>query len=88
MRPMVGSTLSQLPKVYRSSRYFTYMSDFLHGDMGFSLRQRGRTVSDIIFSKFPVSARLAGIAVAVAGMVKIFSTTKEPVISEASIGPT
>ena len=40
-------------------RYFTYMSDFLHGDMGFSLRQRGRTVSDIIFSKFPVSARLA-----------------------------
>ena len=52
-------------------RYFTYMSDFLHGDMGFSLRQRGRTVSDIIFSKFPVSARLAGIAVAVALSVGI-----------------
>ena len=47
-------------------RYLTYMTDFLHGDMGFSLRQRGRTVSDIIFSKFPVSARLAGIAVVVA----------------------
>ena len=34
--------------------------------MGLSLRQRGRTVADIIFSKFPVSAKLAGIAVAVA----------------------
>ena len=39
--------------------------------MGFSLRQRGRTVSDIIFSKFPVSARLAGIAVVVALCVGI-----------------
>ena len=52
-------------------RYFTYMTDFLQGDMGFSLRQRGRTVSDIIFSKFPVSARLAGIAVVVALCVGI-----------------
>lgn len=52
-------------------RYWTYMTDFLKGDMGFSLRQRGRTVSDIIFSKFPVSARLAGIAVAVAICVGI-----------------
>ena len=52
-------------------RYTTYMSDFLQGDMGFSLRQRGRTVSDIIFSKFPVSARLAGIAVVVALCVGI-----------------
>lgn len=52
-------------------RYTTYMTDFLQGDMGFSLRQRGRTVSDIIFSKFPVSARLAGIAVVVALCVDI-----------------
>ncbi len=52
-------------------RYTTYMTDFLQGDMGFSLRQRGRTVSDIIFSKFPVSARLAGIAVVVALCVGI-----------------
>ena len=52
-------------------RYATYMTDFLHGDMGFSLRQRGRTVSDIIFSKFPVSAKLAGIAVLVALCVGI-----------------
>ena len=47
-------------------RYVTYMTDLLQGDMGPSLRQRGREVSDIIFSKFPVSAKLAGIAVLVA----------------------
>lgn len=52
-------------------RYSTYMTDFVKGDMGLSLRQRGRTVSDIIFSKFPVSARLAGFAVAVAVLVGI-----------------
>lgn len=52
-------------------QYLTYMTDLLHGDMGVSLRQRGRTVSDIIFSKFPVSAKLAGIAVAVALLVGI-----------------
>ena len=66
-------------------RYATYMTDFLRGDMGFSLRQRGRTVSDIIFSKFPVSAKLAGIAVLVAlcvgiplGCVSAYSRGKLP----------
>ena len=52
-------------------RYITYITDFLQGDMGPSLRQRGREVSDIIFSKFPVSAKLAGIAVLVALCVGI-----------------
>ena len=52
-------------------RYATYMTDFVKGDMGLSLRQRGRTVSDIIFSQFPVSAKLAGFAVAVAVLVGI-----------------
>ena len=52
-------------------QYITYVTDFLKGDMGLSLRQRGRTVSDIIFSKFPVSAKLAGIAVAVALLLGI-----------------
>ncbi len=52
-------------------RYATYMTDFLKGDMGVSLRQRGRTVSGIIFSKFPVSARLAGIAVLIALLLGI-----------------
>lgn len=52
-------------------RYATYMNDLLHGDLGLSLKQRGRTVSDIIFSKFPVSAKLAGIAVLVALLLGI-----------------
>lgn len=52
-------------------RYLTYMSDFLHGDMGPSLRQRGRNVSDIIASKFPISAGLAGLAVLVSLLVGI-----------------
>lgn len=52
-------------------RYVTYMSDFFQGDMGVSLRQRGREVSDIIFSKLPVSAGLAGIAVGVALIIGI-----------------
>ncbi len=52
-------------------QYTTYMSDLLHGDMGPSLRQRGRDVVDIITSKFPVSCRLAGIAVAVALVVGV-----------------
>ena len=41
-----------------SQRYFTYMKDALHGDFGDSLKQRGRTVTSIIISRFPVSARL------------------------------
>ncbi len=52
-------------------RYVTYMTDLLHGDMGLSLRQRGKTVNDIIWSKFPVSAGLAGIAVVVSLLVGI-----------------
>ena len=52
-------------------RYVTYMTDLVKGDMGVSLRQRGRTVSDIIFSKFPISARLAGIAVLVSLLIGI-----------------
>lgn len=52
-------------------RYVTYMTDLLKGDMGVSLRQRGRTVSDIVFSKFPVSAKLAGFAVAISLLIGI-----------------
>lgn len=44
-------------------QYITYMKDALHGDLGDSLKQRGRTVSDIIATKFPVSAKVGGLAV-------------------------
>ena len=47
-------------------QYLTYISDALQGDLGDSLKQRGRTVADIILTKFPVSARVGGISVLVA----------------------
>lgn len=46
-------------------QYITYITDALHGDFGDSLKQRGRTVMGIISSKFPVSAKVGGIAVVV-----------------------
>lgn len=52
-------------------RYITYMTDALHGDFGDSLKQRGRTVMDIIKMKFPVSARVGGISVLVSLMLGI-----------------
>lgn len=54
-----------------SQRYFTYMADALRGDFGDSLKQRGRTVTSIITSRFPVSARLGGCCVVVSLMVGI-----------------
>lgn len=47
-------------------QYLTYIGDAVHGDFGDSLKQRGRTVSKIISTKFPVSARLGGMAVLIA----------------------
>lgn len=47
-------------------RYGIYLSDALQGDFGISLKQRGRTVMQIITTKFPVSARVGGISVLVA----------------------
>ncbi len=52
-------------------QYVTYMTDALHGDFGDSLKQRGRTVTSIIATKFPVSARLGGTAVLVSLLVGV-----------------
>ena len=52
-------------------QYKNYMLSALHGDYGLSLKQRGRTVAEIISSKFPVSARLGGISVLVALLIGI-----------------
>ncbi|MEY8308812.1 ABC transporter permease [Erysipelotrichaceae bacterium 51-3] len=52
-------------------QYLTYMQGLLQGDFGMSLKQRGRSVLDIITSKFPVSARVGGIAVCVALVVGV-----------------
>ena len=47
-------------------QYLTYIGGAVHGDFGDSLKQRGRTVTDIILMKFPVSARVGGLSVLVA----------------------
>lgn len=52
-------------------QYINYMKNLLKGDFGPSLKQRGRNVNDIIASKLPVSAKLAGMAVLVALCVGI-----------------
>ena len=52
-------------------QYITYMSGIIHGDFGASVKKRGRTVSQIISTKFPVSARIGGIALLVAIFVGV-----------------
>ncbi|QHQ62622.1 ABC transporter permease subunit [Anaerocolumna sedimenticola] len=52
-------------------QYKNYMLSALHGDFGLSLKQRGREVTGIISSKFPVSARLGGISILVALLIGI-----------------
>lgn len=47
-------------------QFKNYIVHALQGDFGLSLKQRGRTVTEIIVSKFPVSAKLGGISVLVA----------------------
>lgn len=52
-------------------QYLTYMSSALQGDFGMSLKQRGRTVMDIIALKFPVSASIGGLAVLISLIVGV-----------------
>lgn len=52
-------------------QYKNYLQHAVQGDFGLSLKQRGRTVDQIITSKFPVSAKLGGISVLVALCVGI-----------------
>lgn len=52
-------------------QYITYLGDAVQGDFGDSLKQRGRTVMAIITMKFPVSAKVGGVAILVALFVGI-----------------
>lgn len=52
-------------------QFVNYITTALHGDFGPSLKQRGRNVTDIILSRFPVSARLGGCAIVVALLLGI-----------------
>ena len=52
-------------------QYTTYLKDAARFDFGDSLKQRGRTVSSIIVTKFPVSAKVGGVSILVALFVGI-----------------
>ncbi|MFT4106503.1 MAG: ABC transporter permease [Lacrimispora sp.] len=52
-------------------QYTTYMKDLLQGNLGLSVKQRGRTVNMIVASKFPVSARIGGMAILIAVCVGV-----------------
>lgn len=47
-------------------QYKNYITRALHSDLGLSIKQRGRTVNEIIATKFPVSARIGLMSIAVA----------------------
>ena len=47
-------------------QYTTYMTGILKADFGLSIKKRGRTVSQIIGTKFPVSAKVGGLALILA----------------------
>ena len=44
-------------------QYINYLKGAVRGDFGISIKQRGRDVAEIISTKFPVSARVGGIAI-------------------------
>jgi len=52
-------------------QYKNYMLKALQGDLGPSLKQRGRIVSDIIWRGFKVSARIGGLAILFALLIGI-----------------
>ena len=52
-------------------QYENYLKNVLKGDLGVSLKRKGYTINEIIGEKFPVSAKLGGIAVAVSLIVSI-----------------
>ncbi|WP_411677610.1 ABC transporter permease [Caproicibacter sp.] len=53
-------------------QYLTYMGKLVTGDLGDSLKQKGRSADDIIFSAFPISAKLGGISILVAVILGVF----------------
>lgn len=50
----------------RIVQYKNYMTKLVQGDLGVSIKKRGRDVTEIIAEKFPVSARIGGISILVA----------------------
>lgn len=52
-------------------QYGNYMKRLFMGDLGTSLKMRGQEINDIIFTRFPISARIGALAVLVAICVGI-----------------
>jgi oligopeptide transport system permease protein len=52
-------------------QYLRYVWLALHGDLGVSMTQKGRTVTDIIANAFPVSIQLGGMAFILAALIGI-----------------
>ena len=70
------ATLAALEEKYGLNQpvpvqYKNYMVRLLQGDLGTSLKQRGRDVNDIIATGFPVSARIGGMAIGIAVLVGV-----------------
>ncbi len=51
------------PKIVQ---YKNYMVRLVQGDLGYSIKKKGREITTIISEKFPVSARVGGVAIVVA----------------------
>ena len=61
-------------------QYFRYIKNAVAGDLGESIKQRGRSVMSIIATRFPVSASIGGLSVLISLLVGvpigIFAATK------------
>lgn len=52
-------------------QYKNYMLNLLRGDFGLSIKQRGRTVWQIITAGFPVSAKVGGLSIMIALLIGV-----------------
>ena len=60
-----------LGRAYLDSQFGNYLINALHGDLGPSYRQRGKSVQDILLKQWPFSMRLGVLALAFAVIVGI-----------------
>lgn len=53
-------------------QYLTYMNNLLHGNLGYSMKNTGRAVIDVIKDFFPVSAKLGLVSVVIFNSLGLF----------------
>lgn len=71
-----AATMEALNKKYGldkpvSEQYVVYMKNVIHGDFGFSISKKGQSVTEIIKTRLPVTAKLGVIAFVVSMVVGI-----------------